>query len=210
MQQALGHAPSWNDEESILEDLPKLTTEHLKIKQRLSPLLELEKALINQLSPVDSSEREATHLPGHNARPSPKEVAVNSATTQWKQCLGKLVKAEQPNSPVMRWDDSDDAGRVLNASSGDMIQLWNDPVIQELLRRLKIRLQDHAGLCVFLRVFVTAGSRSMLSFLDSLERVTAIEFLPTDGKAEWFEFWDVLLNYYVEDILRARLKTLGT
>jgi len=56
-----------------------------------------------------------------------------------------------------------------------MIRLWQDPTVRQLLRAQHIRLEDMAGF-----------------FLDSLDRVTTLDYVPTD-----------------DDILRARLKTLG-
>ncbi|KAF5351271.1 hypothetical protein D9756_008227 [Leucocoprinus leucothites] len=158
-------------DDHIPKDLPALTTEHLKIKQRLSPLLEIEKSLIGQLSPITSRQKS----PGH--RLSLKEVAVNSASS-WKDCLQRLVKTDRDSfdsEEAVDWDDPDDPGRVIHACSEDMIRLWKDPVIQDLLDKLKLRMWEQAGF-----------------FLDALERVTAPRYLPTD-----------------DDILRARLKTLG-
>jgi len=68
-----------------------------------------------------------------------------------------------------------DAGVILNACSEDIIKLWNDPTVKALLKAQKVRLEDMGGF-----------------FLDSIERVTALRYVPTD-----------------DDILRTRLKTLG-
>ncbi|KXN84485.1 Rhamnolipids biosynthesis 3-oxoacyl-[acyl-carrier-protein] reductase [Leucoagaricus sp. SymC.cos] len=164
-----------DDSEGIYpSDLPILTSDHLKIKRRLSPLLYVEQMLLSQIcpsSPVADDDR----IPD-SARFSLKEVAVNS-TTQWKEGFSEQVKGQQPDSQscISVWDDPDDPGRLLHACCDDMIRLWNDPIVQKLLFKLRIRLGDHAAF-----------------FLDSLERVTAPKYFPTD-----------------DDILRARLKTLG-
>lgn len=126
-------------------DIPSLTTEHLKIKQRLSPLLEVEDTLIRQLSPVSSRQKAPDH-----SRLSLKEVAVNSATS-WKECFQKLMKSERDSfdsEAVVDWDDPNDPGRILHACSEDMIRLWNDPIIQQLLVKLKLRMREQAGLWV--------------------------------------------------------------
>ncbi|KAF9447683.1 G-alpha-domain-containing protein [Macrolepiota fuliginosa MF-IS2] len=173
MDRAQGRTVMAGDhEDGEFLELPRLSAEHLKIKRRLSPLLQVEDGLMNQISPVQSADREITH-PG---RTSLKEIAVNSAT-QWKDAFGRLVRGGRLCEDLedMDWGDPNNPGKLLNACSEDMVRLWHDPVIQELLLRLKIRMEDHAGF-----------------FLDSLERVTAARYLPTD-----------------DDILRARLKTLG-
>ena len=129
-------------DEHIHKDLPTLTTEHLKIKQRLSPLLEIEKTLIRQLCPISSLRR----APGHSH--SLKEVAVNSASS-WKDCFQKFMKTDGDSissEEMINWDDPEDPGTVLHACSEDMIRLWTDPVIQTLLNKLKLRMREQAGL----------------------------------------------------------------
>jgi hypothetical protein len=59
--------------------------------------------------------------------------------------------------------------------------------------------------------------RAFFSFLDSLERVTAARYMPTDGELDichncpWSNMSDSFLLFLLilDDILRARLKTLG-
>ncbi|KXN84487.1 Guanine nucleotide-binding protein alpha-4 subunit [Leucoagaricus sp. SymC.cos] len=141
------------------QDLPALTVEHFRIRQRLLPLLEIENTLIRQLSPVTSRQKSSGH------RLSLKEVAVNSATS-WKECFQKLMNNERDSldsEALVDWDDPSDPGKVLNACLEDMIRLWNDPVVQELLDKLKLRMREQAGF-----------------FLDALARVTAPRYLPSD------------------------------
>jgi guanine nucleotide-binding protein subunit alpha len=57
----------------------------------------------------------------------------------------------------------DELQEVLSSCRRDMIELWNDPGIREILRRKKIRLEDASGF-----------------FLDDLERVTSLRYTPTD------------------------------
>ena len=117
-------------DEQTAKDLPTLTTEHLKIKQRLSPLLEIEKTLIRRLCPVASF-------------PS-QEVAVNSASL-WKDCFQKFMNTDGDSidsEEMIDWDDPEDPGTVLNACSEDMIHLLTDPVIQTLLFKFKIKMRE--------------------------------------------------------------------
>ncbi|KAL1743993.1 guanine nucleotide binding protein, alpha subunit [Schizophyllum fasciatum] len=72
-------------------------------------------------------------------------------------------------------ESPDQAQEVLYACRRDMIQLWHDPDVRTILRRRKIRLEDAPGF-----------------FLNDLERVTSLRYVPTD-----------------EDVLKARLKTVG-
>ncbi|KAF8995481.1 guanine nucleotide binding protein, alpha subunit [Cyathus striatus] len=153
--------------------LPTLTPEHLKLKMRLLPLQQVEEALLRKLTPAGSPEFEATP----RAAKTGKEVAVNS-TTPWKGAFSRLLSATRSSFESgmdIDFDDPNDPGVILHACAEDMVRLWNDPTIKELLKAVKIRPEDMAGF-----------------FLDSLERVTSLRYVPSD-----------------DDILRARLKTLG-
>ncbi|KAF8633628.1 hypothetical protein AX15_001317 [Amanita polypyramis BW_CC] len=160
--------------------LPGLTPEHLKLRMRLLPLQRVEEALLRRLSHAGSMEFEPTHLPSLNEQGPPprrKEFAVHSSS-QWKVAFGRLLNVTRTSiddESYIDFNDPDDPGVILNACSEDMKRLWEDPVIRELLQLMKIRLQDLAGF-----------------FLDSLERVTSLRYIPSD-----------------DDILRARLKTIG-
>ncbi|KAL0958423.1 hypothetical protein HGRIS_000565 [Hohenbuehelia grisea] len=160
------------------QDLPPFTAEHMKLKMRLSPLIKLENQLRRQLAPEGSVEFEATQFP-QSSTPFPiHEVAINS-NTPWKSAFGKLLpgggRESLDGEDTINWDDPHDPGLVLNACSEDMVRLWNDPVVKAMLSSKGLRLEEMAGF-----------------FLDSLERVTAARYVPTD-----------------DDILRARLKTMG-
>ncbi|EMD34878.1 hypothetical protein CERSUDRAFT_117074 [Gelatoporia subvermispora B] len=165
---------------------PVLTADHLKLKMRLSPLLQVESALVRKLTPAGSAEREATQLAhAHAAQPElaaavaaarAREVAVNSQFA-WKGMFSRLVTNPRGSfeSDAIDWDDPEDPGRILYACRDDMIALWHDETIRQLLRGRRVRLQDSPGF-----------------FLDDLDRITSPRYVPTD-----------------DDILRARLKTLG-
>ncbi|KAI0827068.1 G-alpha-domain-containing protein [Trametes gibbosa] len=160
---------------------PPLSAEHLKLKLRLAPLVQVEETLIRKLTPAGSGELEATQLGvlgggashADRARALDREVAVNSQFA-WKGVFHRMIGRTSQDGDG-EFSDPDDPGPILHACAEDMITLWNDPVIRGLLRSQTIRLEDMPGF-----------------FLDSLERVTHPKYVPTD-----------------EDILRARLKTLG-
>jgi len=166
-----------------LAHLPPLTAEHLKLKMRLSPLVQVEQALVRKLTPPGSAEFEATHLANvsnnyaDRVAARAKEVAVNSQFA-WKSMFGRFLPDSRDSIDSQEgidWDDPEDPGRIIYACGEDMIRLWNDETIKEILKAQNIRLEDQPGF-----------------FLDSLDRVTSPRYIPTD-----------------DDILRARLKTLG-
>ncbi|XP_006463669.1 hypothetical protein AGABI2DRAFT_194428 [Agaricus bisporus var. bisporus H97] len=176
---AMAQAPMKDDllqdgDGTTVQEFPGLSQEHLMLKRRLSPLVQVESALIRRLSPVQHGEREPDESEESPCGASLKEVAVNAAA-QWKECFRSLAGSGRILKNELDWDDPNDPGRLLHCCSGDMIKLWKDPSIQQLLKKLEIHMENHAGF-----------------FLNALERVTAPGYLPTD-----------------DDILRARLKTLG-
>lgn len=160
-----------------------ISPELLKLRMRLLPLQQVEESLRRKMTPAGSSEFEATHLspvtnlPYKTKTGKCRELAINS-TTQWKSAFGRLIvsaRASLESATKIDFEDPNDPGLILHACSEDIIKLWNDPTVKILLKAQKIRLEDMGGF-----------------FLDSIERVTALRYIPTD-----------------DDILRARLKTLG-
>ncbi|KAF9528500.1 guanine nucleotide binding protein, alpha subunit [Crepidotus variabilis] len=169
-----------------------ITAELLRLRMRLLPLQQVEEVLLRKLTPAGSAEFEATHLSPINGTPYRtfrgsstqisgngkfKEITINS-TAQWKIAFGKLVAAARDSfdsAADIDFEDPNDPGVVLNACADDIVRLWHDKTVRQLLEAQRLRLEDMSGF-----------------FLDSVERITALRYVPTD-----------------DDILRARLKTVG-
>jgi guanine nucleotide-binding protein alpha-1 subunit len=62
--------------------------------------------------------------------------------------------------------------------------------------------------CTSYNPFVALITLTDISFLDSIERVTALRYVPTDGESD-SSGRAFCLQLRSDDILRARLKTLG-
>ncbi|KAF8553366.1 guanine nucleotide binding protein, alpha subunit [Imleria badia] len=157
-------------------EYPPLTPEHLKLKMRLAPLIQVEAALIRKLLPPDQLEDfTRTYL---TSPPFPQEISINSSAG-WKTTFNRLMRNGGREScdsvDLINWSDPDDPGVILHACSEDMIKLWADPTVRKLMDIEKMRPEEMAGF-----------------FLDALARVSSPKYIPTD-----------------DDILRARLKTLG-
>lgn len=146
------------------------------LKMRLSPLVQVEDGLVRKLAPPGAAEFDPTSF--SSAQKRGREVAVNSQFA-WKGMFSRLVSnvrdSMDSDASGPGWADIDDTARVICACKDDILQLWNDPIIQELLESQGLRLKELPGF-----------------FLDSLDRIAAPKYMPTD-----------------DDILRARLKTLG-
>lgn len=185
---------SHQDSPASDRDHQLLNPDLLKLKMRLAPLQQVEEALLRKLSPAGSGEYEATRLSPSNdlsyAVRSGKlrqELAVHSGS-QWKGAFAKLMSTVRTSLDSVEVDfsaDPNDPGVILNACCEDMIKLWSDPTLQGILRSHNVRLEDKSGLCVFLSFYlrrITFVLISAFSFLDSLERVTSLKYVPTDGE----------------------------
>ncbi|TFK41432.1 guanine nucleotide binding protein, alpha subunit [Crucibulum laeve] len=172
------------------------------LKARLLPLRHVEALLIAKLVPPN--EDEATHLPNihgngngngggngsyggqGNGRGAP-EIFVRPGPG-WKGALARARvgyptfggessdgSVRPTSAGTTGLETQDECQEVLNQCRRVMIQLWNDEGIREVLRRRKIRVEEFPGF-----------------FLNDLERVTSLRYMPTD-----------------DDVLKARLKTVG-
>jgi guanine nucleotide-binding protein alpha-1 subunit len=129
---------------------------------RLSPLQQVEEALLRRLTPAGSPEWEATRLAPVTNLPDPNllspanggagrgraEIAINS-NAPWKNAFNKLMAGTNRasfDSQNIDFDDPQDPGYILSVCAEDMIKLWNDETIRTLLRAKKIRLQEKSGL----------------------------------------------------------------
>lgn len=77
----------------------------------------------------------------------------------------------------------DEGQVVMHQCRHDMMALWNDRTVREILKRRKIRLEESPGLYAF-TVVVSLQNNSLFfanSYLDDLERVTSLRYLPSDG-----------------------------
>ncbi|KAJ3860726.1 guanine nucleotide binding protein, alpha subunit [Lentinula novae-zelandiae] len=180
------------------------STEIESLKLRLFPLHHIEALLIAKLVPpneeeatrlIASPESTNTYPPSHSARTSYKtqEIFVRPGPG-WKGGLARArvsypsftgspngeesgsTNAGRPNSAGnIGLETSDEPQEVLNACRTDIMRLWADRGVKQLLHRRKIRLEEYPGF-----------------FLNDLERVTSLKYVPTD-----------------DDVLKARLKTVG-
>ncbi|KAG8978368.1 hypothetical protein FRC05_010613 [Tulasnella sp. 425] len=147
------------------------TARFAEMKMRLSPVLHIESTLAKKLN----GGTDWPNSKDNNAAPQqPAEVSVRGQA--WKKAFQshRHHSAKATASDGIDWDDREDPGVILNACRNEMIALWNNPRVREVLRKQKILLEDSGF------------------FLDQLDRITGRRFVPTD-----------------DDILRARLKTVG-
>ena len=97
---------------------------------------------------------------------------------------------------VMDMNVQEDILGTLQACQDDIIRLWKDPYVRDVLRKKRFRPQDASGLYVIIRrglVFYSSSNQIIqYSFLDDIPRLLDDRYLPSDV-----------------DVLNARLKTIG-
>lgn len=144
------------------------------LQMRLTPLRHIEALLIAKLIPP--SEDEAASVIGssaisayhsHRSRSSERswraqEVFVRPGAT-WKGALAKSTRSRPVSLGNTGMQTRDEAQDVIHSCSYDIMALWNDRLVREVLRRRKIRLEESPGF-----------------FLNDLDRVTALNYTPND------------------------------
>ncbi|KAI0032612.1 guanine nucleotide binding protein, alpha subunit, partial [Vararia minispora EC-137] len=145
--------------------LPRLTPELLRLKIRLSPLVQVEEALVRRLQISSGQENVVSVRAQEHAGIVGREIAVHSASGWKGNFVARMLAGKQKtdDGDGIDWDDPDDPGRVIHACKDDMIGLWEDPIVRELLETKQMRMQEMSGF-----------------FLDSLDRVAGERYVPSD------------------------------
>ncbi|KAI0777192.1 guanine nucleotide binding protein, alpha subunit [Trametes elegans] len=150
---------------------------HLEeLRRRLYPLRHVELLLIAKLVPPNEHEATTLGVGGSNSvngNVSPygsshsqsshafhhQEVFVRPGAS-WK-----LRTSGRPQSAGTTGQETiDESQTVLNHCRADMVTLWHDPVVRQVLRRRKIRLEESPGF-----------------YLNDLDRVTSLSYFPSDN-----------------------------
>ncbi|GJE90625.1 G-protein alpha subunit [Phanerochaete sordida] len=145
-----------------------LTDVHRRARMRLLPLLKLESELTLQLFPeLAAAIAQGQSLEGAvpaNVSFTPALTATKEVTVRagngWKDVLGKLQKEKKGKQGQSLIDE---LSAVLDASKEDIVGMWEDRAVKDMLRRRGIRLQDMPGF-----------------FLNDAMRVSAAVYEPTD------------------------------
>jgi hypothetical protein len=113
-----------------------VTDEHRRLALRLSPLKQAGELLRMRISlPEDD-----THVVVANST----DFAVRSAAG-WKEAFLKL--RGQRGGEAGTKEELQSAA-ILEACADDMSTLWSDPIVKNIVRQKRLRLEESSGLCV--------------------------------------------------------------
>lgn len=163
-QDALTESMSGNEGDGPDDEMDEqlfLSSDIQELKMRLLPLRHIEQLLIAKLVPP--GEDEATHFGGFNGHTNGhghshshsasaranQEIFVRPGTS-WKGFVARgkgVLGAGRPTSAgTAGIETKDEATVVLHECRSDLLCLWGDPAVREILRRRKIRLEEQPGL----------------------------------------------------------------
>ncbi|EGO29187.1 hypothetical protein SERLADRAFT_445016 [Serpula lacrymans var. lacrymans S7.9] len=151
------------------DDGPNFPQELDFLKMRLAPLRHIEALLIAKLVPPN--EDEAISLPASSSVSNYQSTRSRSSERSWRTqevFVRALAKSSRANGRPHSFDavtpgSRDEAQEVLHSCRHDIMTLWNDRTVREILRKRKIRLEEFPGF-----------------FLNDLERVTSLKYTPND------------------------------
>ena len=127
-----------------------------------------------------------------------QSLSQNGGRTEF--CVRRLQEALASAEEASR-AETDAPTEVLLGSLDDILAIWNDDALNEILKKRHVRLQEMVPasvlfvICLILASYVTHFPWVMLepdSFLDDLTRIVQRAYIPTDN-----------------DVVRSRLRTVG-
>ncbi|KAG8800602.1 hypothetical protein FRC17_006836, partial [Serendipita sp. 399] len=197
--------------------IPEITNAHRALKMRLSPLYHVQSVLVEHLAcQFDGIHLSLTSIRYTYSIPDPSLLAavhqfkeetealpdfVVRSNTSLNGFLGKSLQGRESYEGTFVRLDIQEVDAVLSACRQDMIALWKDPVVREILHRRDIRLEEgpvaesfrfvsHAQSPAPCILFISFGPTG--SFLHEIDRITDRDYTPSQ-----------------EDVLRARIRTNG-
>ncbi|KZV91373.1 G-protein alpha subunit [Exidia glandulosa HHB12029] len=128
-----------------------LSPEQKRVRMRLSPLMRVGDELGVKLSPeyYDPKANSMTKYSSTQStsylynQPGARELTVRSGSG-WKAAFGVKPSGAPPTRSGGTAAE-DEAARVLHACVDDIWTLWTDPIVKEVLKKRKVRLQEMSG-----------------------------------------------------------------
>jgi len=144
-----------SDGEPLGERPYRFTDRHSFMKRRLGPLRTVQFDLESKLGPESQEIRSTTStsaapfdsVPRSLQKHPSRDFGVKS-TNGWKSALEKLRPSMSNNAHLQRRKDADrnEITDVLIGCKEAMLDLWQDPVVQQILAHRRTRIEDSPGL----------------------------------------------------------------
>ncbi|KAG8869072.1 hypothetical protein FRC20_002221 [Serendipita sp. 405] len=148
--------------DSELGPIPEITNVHRALKMRLSPLYHVQTVLVEYLACQfdDPSLLAAVHQFKEETETLPDFVVRSN--TSLNGFMGKSLRGRESYEGTYVRLDIQEVDAVLMACRQDMITVWKDPVVREILHRRDIRLEEGPG-----------------TFLHEINRITEADYTPS-------------------------------
>lgn len=143
----------------------KFSDKYSLLKLRLAPLRSVLTDLERRVGPGSQEVSSASSPTSERRMPFGRESGVGSSSSN-----GRKVDKRRPStrdgwtgSSKMQRDDYDEVTDILLACKDDMKNLWEDPLVQEILSQRKVRIEDSSGF-----------------FLNDIDRIVSRDYEPSD------------------------------
>ncbi|KAG1859657.1 guanine nucleotide binding protein, alpha subunit [Suillus subluteus] len=154
-----------SDDESTSHGIVyRFSDKHRFMQRRLGPLRSIQSDLENKLASMSATPFDSPGFQILPKRPS-RDFGINS-TNGWKSALEKLRPSMMSSARPQRRSDSDhnEITDVLVACKETMLELWQDPVVQQVLSHRKTNIEDSPGF-----------------FLNDIDRIVSYDYEPSDN-----------------------------
>jgi len=149
------------------------------VRLSLSPLFLIESNVLNVLAPGCADCRRMFVRSGVAWKALLQEKTSQSITVSSTSNPADRRASEQRKlSAHLEYDPTP----VLVAQRNDIIRLWKNAEVQEILKRRRPWLNGSSGLCVAYCLFNIETHSEISSFMNDIGRITTLKYLPTDCK----------------------------
>jgi len=158
------------------------------LRLRLSPLVAAEGTLADRLSGgvrVSGSGKGSVYVRhGWQLRSGPRRSYGTTGPS--------ASPIAEVGSSVTVSEVVEEVGRILDASKEDVKALWRSDVVQTMIKRRRLRLEEWAELYVFIRAhrrLVLSSELPGNSFLSAIDRVAARDYIPSTGEYQYLPYF---------------------
>lgn len=218
LRQDAAEDPSPQSSRSYSSPVPPALTESQKqiatLRLRLSPLVAAESTLADRLSGgtrLSGSGRDSVYVRhGWQLMSAARNTSFPNRSRGSSGAVA--ASAMESGNSVNVSEVVEEVGRILDASKEDVKALWRSDVVQKMIKRRRLRLEEWAELYAFISRLglIPCSDLTGGSFLSEIDRVAAGDYIPSTGGCCDSPFYDLSAHgLSIDDILHARIQTMG-